>query len=155
MMSVYRASAEGLECFTDNARKRLTDYQRLGRGKPAASDPLRGYSQRSDAGLALAPVTPHQDYSRPKSGEPLTLYSRVSLYALQRGPHAVHSSHTPPANHVRGSLPSVLMTHRTHSGLDRPPPKPLDALALRSRSTLNVRRPVEGSRPAPTPSNCY
>ena len=31
--------------------------------------------------------------------------------------------------------------------------QPLDAVALRSRSTLDVRRPVEGSRPAPAPSN--
>ena len=32
----------------------------------------------------------------------------------------------------------------------RPPPgvQPLDAVALRSRSTPDVRRPVEGSRPA-------
>ena len=60
------------------------------------------------------------------------------------------------ANHMRKPVisadysPTVALT-------SRPPPgvQPLDAVALRSRSTLDVRRPVEGSRPAPAPSNSH
>ena len=61
------------------------------------------------------------------------------------------------ANHV--GKPVISADHSPISRPDKPSAvpgvQPLDAVALRNRSTLDVRRPVEGSRPAPAPSNSH
>ena len=135
------------------------DYQRLWRAKPPSPTPSVAIANNLTRGLALAPVTSHRVSGEPpppplSSGEPLAL--RAPAWSMKHMPPTSSPIRSDGllANHVGKPVISADYSPISRPDISHPPPGvQLDAVALRSRSTLDVRRPVEGSRPAPAPSN--
>ena len=129
-----------------------------GAGNQPSPTPSAVIANNLTRGLALAPVTSHRVSGEPpplSSGEPLAL--RAPAWSMKHMPPTASPIRPDGvlANHV--GKPVISADHSPISRPDKPSAvpgvQPLDAVALRSRSTLVVRRPVEGSRPAPAPSN--